>query len=389
MYKKVNSDNWKSIGLTYNFMDNPYQPNRVITTDKGTILAVGKYNLYRRDRIDYSWRNVSLEFGVLGSLGNYLAEIPGYGIYMASNGLYLSKDDGLHWTEMAQSDYGLPVFSSNGLLYSFQKRFYDIVVSSDSGRTWNSAIYHLKNFSIFDMTVGLGDTLFVTGSGADSSYTGASIYKVASLDSAGWHLSLFEDSGDFNDNFGSVVSNKNGQLFTLRSNGSIFRYNYTTGKWSKILALNIPTNRDYYDVYYPSLQLDKQNHLVASVTIYSHSSLNNTSTTYYRSSKSVIDMQPLAVETAPKIPVHIQLGHNYPNPFNPTTVIPFTLEKTGVVNLAVYNILGQRVAILLNEKVSSGRHVVTFNAGHLASGLYFYRLEVQGQVLSRKMILIK
>ena len=83
------------------------------------------------------------------------------------------------------------------------------------------------------------------------------------------------------------------------------------------------------------------------------------------------------------------LEQNYPNPFNPSTVIRFALPKAGNVNLSVYNVLGQKVAEILNKDMSSGIHTVSFNAGNLTSGIYFYRLESNGYTQSRKMMLIK
>ena len=91
----------------------------------------------------------------------------------------------------------------------------------------------------------------------------------------------------------------------------------------------------------------------------------------------------------PEHPQSVSLSQNYPNPFNPTTQITFSLNETADVNLEVYNIQGQRVATLANDTFSAGSHHVTFDASHLSSGVYIYRLHAGGQVLSRKMILIK
>ena len=89
-------------------------------------------------------------------------------------------------------------------------------------------------------------------------------------------------------------------------------------------------------------------------------------------------------------PLDFALDQNYPNPFNPTTKISFTLASTTDVTLEVYNLLGQKVATLLqNEKMTAGKYTQTFNAGSLASGMYFYRISTPNFVKSRKMMLIK
>ena len=84
------------------------------------------------------------------------------------------------------------------------------------------------------------------------------------------------------------------------------------------------------------------------------------------------------------------LSQNYPNPFNPTTVIGWQLAVSGHVKLTVYNLVGQTVATLVDEKQPAGSHSIEFNASALASGVYIYRLETEsGFVQIRKMVLMK
>ncbi len=89
-----------------------------------------------------------------------------------------------------------------------------------------------------------------------------------------------------------------------------------------------------------------------------------------------------------------ELQANYPNPFNPTTTISYNVKAAGNVELAVYNILGEKVKTLVSAKVAAGRHNVTWNATNdmglqVATGVYFYKLEMGGQVQVRKMLLVK
>ena len=89
------------------------------------------------------------------------------------------------------------------------------------------------------------------------------------------------------------------------------------------------------------------------------------------------------------IPDAFLLKQNYPNPFNPTTNIEFDLNKTSYLILIVYDILGRKVATLVNEKLSAGSYTVNWDASGYPSGIYFYRLEVKEFTDVKKMLLIK
>lgn len=88
-------------------------------------------------------------------------------------------------------------------------------------------------------------------------------------------------------------------------------------------------------------------------------------------------------------PETINLAQNYPNPFNPNTIITYQLGSPQNVSLTVYDQLGRRVALLQNGRKNSGTHQVTFDATNLSSGVYFYRLQTEFSVLTKKMLLVK
>ncbi len=94
-------------------------------------------------------------------------------------------------------------------------------------------------------------------------------------------------------------------------------------------------------------------------------------------------------EMPKELPVTYSLDQNFPNPFNPSTQISYTVPKAGIVQLTVYNMLGQKVATLVDGAVPAGHHTATFHAGNLASGVYFYRLETVGFSSTMKMLLLK
>lgn len=91
----------------------------------------------------------------------------------------------------------------------------------------------------------------------------------------------------------------------------------------------------------------------------------------------------------PTIPTTPYLHQNYPNPFNPTTTIRFSLPKREHVTLKVFDVLGREVVTVLDKKLDAGKHAVVFEVKHLASGLYFYKLEAGQFSETKKMILVK
>ncbi|MGC8652365.1 MAG: carboxypeptidase regulatory-like domain-containing protein [Candidatus Kryptoniota bacterium] len=103
---------------------------------------------------------------------------------------------------------------------------------------------------------------------------------------------------------------------------------------------------------------------------------------------------PTAVNEKPIQPTSYSLEQNYPNPFNPTTQIVFSIPQTERVTIDIYNILGEKVATLVNGTLNAGTHIVTFDARNssgslLPTGVYFYRLSTPDFTATRKMLLLK
>jgi|11_taG_2_1085331.scaffolds.fasta_scaffold00041_6 hypothetical protein len=109
-------------------------------------------------------------------------------------------------------------------------------------------------------------------------------------------------------------------------------------------------------------------------------------------SRFIINVDGLALSTDDElgIPTVVELQQNYPNPFNPSTSIAFGLPQSGKVTLEVFDVLGRKVATLLNgENKNVGRHTVNFDARNLSSGMYIYRLQTGNTIISKKLTLIK
>jgi hypothetical protein len=105
--------------------------------------------------------------------------------------------------------------------------------------------------------------------------------------------------------------------------------------------------------------------------------------------KSDAAVAEAALNTVGEVPETYALEQNFPNPFNPTSNIKFSLPEAADVNLAVYNMLGQRVMTLVSASMQPGFHQVDFDARDLPSGMYIYRIEAGNFVSTRKMMLLK
>lgn len=122
---------------------------------------------------------------------------------------------------------------------------------------------------------------------------------------------------------------------------------------------------------------------------YDLTSANSISLRSDKSAQIVVGPISTSVEPGSESPLRTELLAAYPNPFNPSTMIDYELSVSGNVRMAVYDVLGRQVAVLLNGEMSAGRHQVNFDASNLASGIYLYRLEAGGRVFTRRLTLLK
>jgi len=192
------------------------------------------------------------------------------------------------------------------------------------------------------------------------------------------YYSNFDESWDVNF-IDSVL------LFSYYSNGDTTLFNNT------ISALNEPSSINYsisflldstlmkndYKFYYKIYAVDK-----GIVPEYS----SKPDTGYY---ELIYDPNPVSVEINNVAITEYSLKQNYPNPFNPTTMIEYAVKKEGIVELIVYDVLGNVVKKLVDERDSPGNYSIEFDATELSSGIYFYHLKVNEFLETKKMVLLK
>jgi hypothetical protein len=93
--------------------------------------------------------------------------------------------------------------------------------------------------------------------------------------------------------------------------------------------------------------------------------------------------------TTVKKPAGFKLEQNYPNPFNPSTTIEFSIPKSSFVTLKIYNVLGEEIAVVVSKRLSAGSHEFRWDGSRFAGGLYLCRLEVEGFVQTKKLMVMK
>jgi len=169
-----------------------------------------------------------------------------------------------------------------------------------------------------------------------------------------------------------------------------------TGLGTKILRLRL-TNTQPFIQNLNLMNLRWRNAINPFTKITVFTGLNGTVLTQIEdSSRHSVDFQ-VGIGNDPVtsiIPTEFSLSQNYPNPFNPTTKIEYGLPLEGAVSLKIFDVTGREVMTLVNEIQTAGIHAVNFNGVNLASGMYFYRIEVQSvndkkYEFTRRMVLIK
>jgi hypothetical protein len=199
-----------------------------------------------------------------------------------------------------------------------------------------------------------------------------------------WNFQADHNYSNFN-NYMNVNFIDSVIMFSYYSNDvSIFVNN-------PIIAYNIPNSSNYGITYQLDSTLMKNNYAlyykiyaVDKGIVPEHSTSPDTG--YH---KLVYDTTFVSVEEDENIIREYSLAQNYPNPFNPATTIKFSIAEEGLVNLSVYNLLGQKAAELKNEVLQPGNYEAEFDASSLSSGVYVYKLSAGGKVISRKMVVLK
>ena len=221
-------------------------------------------------------------------------------------------------------------------------------------------------------------------------YQGSSSAQV--VQSAWGSLSLHDGSWGSNNSVSTLSYNalQFAVYSTTSLSLSVMFENDGGSSFPKINYGSVPANV-WTVVTIPLSQLNPNNSAIQRIDIME---MSGTQKTYYVDNLSFVN-STLAKQLADNnnsltMPNEFSLRQNYPNPFNPTTTIEFSIAASSHVSLDVYNILGEKVATLVNDNLNAGQHSIVFNASsHLASGIYIYQLRAGNMVVEKKMTLLK
>jgi len=157
--------------------------------------------------------------------------------------------------------------------------------------------------------------------------------------------------------------------------------------WTKIQGWRQTNNAWTYEQI--NLSAYKSNNFKLRFHLSSHNGGGGSADGWYIDDVNLFDMNSSVKKLEGNIPSEFSLFQNYPNPFNPRTNINFAIPKNEFVTIKIFDILGKEVETLVNENLSPGTYSVDWNAYSHPSGIYFYRLQTESYVETKKMNLIK
>ena len=285
------------------------------------------------------------------------------------SGVFQSFQNGANWTTdtvgmlykyvYALADSGTNLFAgSNGGVYS----------SVNKGGSWtciNSFTMDTMTFNAYTLGV-CGTDLVAGGFGAESNFNGGVF--ITANDGANWTESNFNSPID-------AIAFSGTNIFVGTSSGyndgGVFLSDNNGVSWKAVNA-----------AFFNSDSLD-----ISALAVSGSYLFAGTAYGIWRISLSEIITGINNQQS--NLPNRFSLSQNYPNPFNPTTIINYSIPKTSLVTIKVYDVLGREVATLVNEEKYAGNYSVQFSGSKLSSGIYFYRIQAGSFVQTKKLLLLK
>jgi photosystem II stability/assembly factor-like uncharacterized protein len=297
------------------------------------------------------------------SIGTFVGYFGGTGLYYGL--IYRTYNGGATWIKQRGSFYDMPILND----VSFFDRFNGTVVgwnwngekgaiyhTTDNGTTWTAQIGgtfdKLFGVHMFDnnraVAVGLNGTILLTTDGQGT-----------------W---IKQTSGTNNDLYGISFPNAD-TGFAVGSNGTILRSTDGGTHWTAQASGTSSTLRR-----------------VCFTNGRTGTAVGDNGTILRTTTGGLVSVKD---DNISNVPYQFRLYQNYPNPFNPMTTIRFSIPTGGTVSLAVYNVIGELVTLLVYNHREKGTYTEVWNATALSSGIYICRLAFNGNVATQKMLLLK
>ncbi|HSP87839.1 MAG TPA: T9SS type A sorting domain-containing protein, partial [Ignavibacteriaceae bacterium] len=331
----------------------------------------------------------------------------------SSNGVYLSENNGTSWSNTSLNNRVIQaLYVDNNTVYAGTSE-HGIYYTTNNGSNWTQT--SLNNKTIYSITVkdnvlyagtDSSGVFYSTNNGADWEQTSFPNYSVYSLTTAGGVLIagtsengvfLSTDGGNswiptnlFNRAVFCFDSTGN-KIFAGTSQGiyesTNFGFNWTQTTFNEEITSSMVINENLFfagtfsgGVYVSvdsGMTWNQWNEGLTQLTASALLILNNF---IYNGTQNSVFRRPVGELTGTgmilnEVPERFSLSQNYPNPFNPSTKINWTTSKFSKQTLKVYDILGNEIAVLIDEEKPAGRFELTFDASNLSSGIYFYKLQ--------------
>lgn len=307
-----------------------------------------------------NWTEVNSGLSVL--FINTLA-VSGSNIYagarrsVTGGGVFLSTNNGDNWSYIGLTDqevYSLKLVGNN----IFAGTDGGVFLTTNSGGNWTAMNSGLNADNVYALEISDGNLYAGTNDGIfysdDNGSNWVNISSALLDDKVIRSIALYESNIIVGTGgYGAYVSTDNGMTWEENDTGF-------PNSFAEIFALTISNTKVYAGTLFRGAWERPLTDYVTDVEIVSDN-----------------------------LPLSFNLAQNYPNPFNPTTTIKYSIPESGNVSLKVYNILGNEVVSLINEEKTPGVYSVTFDAGNLPSGVYFYKIRAGNYFETKKMLLIK
>jgi hypothetical protein len=346
------------------------------------------YGVFLSTNNGSSWSQTSLNNQFIYSLA-----VNGSNVFAGTygNGVYKSTNNGTTWTQTTLTGKYVPSLLVVGTSI-YAGVYYDgLYVSTNNGTTWTQT--SLNSGDVYSLAVS-GSTLFAGKSltGVYISANGGSSWTQTTLNNHSIQSLFVNGTNIFAGTYSSAgiyLSTDNGSSWTASTIPNRSFYSFAAS------GNTIFAGSDGYGVYTTTNNganwIQRNEGFPGNLRVFGLCILNgyifagSDYNLFRRPLSEIIGIKPISEQ----VPSHYALEQNYPNPFNPATTIKFAVSKLGDVKLVVYDVKGSEIQTLVNESLKPGTYETSFDGSAQNSGVYFYKLIIDGFTETKRMLLIK